>query len=281
MSGDVCMFNKFGFCKWEASCKKIHLDEICLLEECESRKCNKRHPRPCKYFSERGFCKYGSHCRFDHRPPKYIRSIVSRLEALEKENLKLLKVIEDQKEICDNNKTIKDVEKILKQIDDLKQGNDEKELAIKRLEEDIGNLKADKTQNAENLKEKAEESVQESEDIVFETLIASRKKKWAMKDRTFAECIVEKYKFNMELLDWFGDEGDGLEDLIKSHFLSSAEFLEEEAKERKITSKELKSAVEFFKSIVNRPDFTNLKFKQNLKQGRQFLGEEMKKVLSV
>ena len=112
MTGEVCMFNKFGFCKWEANCKKIHLDEICLLEECESRKCNKRHPRLCKYFSERGFCKYGSSCRFDHKPPKYIRSIVSRLEALEKENLKLLKVIEDQKEICDN-KTMKDVEKIL------------------------------------------------------------------------------------------------------------------------------------------------------------------------
>ena len=175
MTGEVCMFNKFGFCKWEANCKKIHLNEICLLEECESRKCNKRHPRLCKYFSERGFCKYGSSCRFDHRPPKYIRSIVSRLEALEKENLKLLKVIEDQKEICDN-KTIKDVEKILKQIDDLKQGNNEKELAIKRLEEDIENFKADKTQNAEKSKEKAEETVQKTEDIMFETLITSRKK---------------------------------------------------------------------------------------------------------
>ena len=91
-------------------------------------------------------------------------------------------------------------EKILKQIDDLKQCNNEKELAIKRLEEDIRNLKADKTQNAENLKEKAEESVQESEDIVFETLITSKKNKWAMKDKTFAECIIEKYKVNMELL---------------------------------------------------------------------------------
>ena len=101
-----------------------------------------------------------------------------------------------------------------------------------------------------------------------------------MKDRTFAECIVEKYKVNMELLDWFGDEGDCLEDLMKSHFLSSAEFLEEEAKERKITNKELKAAVEFFKIIVNRPDFTNQKFKQILKQGRKFLEEEMKKVSS-
>ena len=199
MTGEVCMFNKFGFCKWEASCKKIHLDEICLLEECESRKCNKRHPRPCKFFSERGFCKYGSNCSFDHRPPKYIRSIVSRVDALEKENLKLLKVIESQKEICDK-KTIKDVEEILKQIDDLKKGNEEKELAIEKLEEDIENLKAVKTQNAENLKEKAEESVQQSEDIVFETLITSKKNKWAMKDKTFAECIIEKYKVNMELL---------------------------------------------------------------------------------
>ena len=116
---------------------------------------------------------------------------------------------------------------------------------------------------------------------MFETLITSRKKKWAMKDRTFAECIVEKYKCNMELLDWFDDEGGDLEDLIKSHFLSSAEFLEEEAEERKITNKELKAAVQFFKSIVNRPDFTNKKLKQILKQGSQFLHEEMKKVLSV
>ena len=104
-----------------------------------------------------------------------------------------------------------------------------------------------------------------------------------MKDRTFAECIVEKYKINMENLDWFdeGGEGDGLEELMKSHFLTSADFLEEEAKERKITNKELKAAVQFFKSIVNRPDFTNQKFRQILKQGGQFLDEEMNKVLSV
>ena len=284
MTGEVCMFNKFGFCKWEANCKKIHLDEICLLEECESRKCNKRHPRLCKYFSERGFCKYGSNCRFDHRPPKYIRSIVSRLEALEKENLKLLKVIEDQKDVCAN-RTIKDVEKILKQIDDLKQGNKEKELAIKRLEEDIKNLKADKTQNVENSKEKAEESDQESEDIVFETLITSRKKKWAMKDRTFAEMIVKKYEFNMELCfdDEEGEDDDdsSTKDLIKSHFLSSADFLEEEAEERKITNKELRAAVQFFRNMVNRPDFTKQKFKQIVNQGRQFLSEEMTKVVSV
>ena len=92
----VCMFDKFGFCKWELNCQKIHLKETCLLEECENKsRCQKRHPRPCK-FTERGFCKYGDSCRFDHRPPKYLRSLISRLDALEKENKRLLKVIEDQ-----------------------------------------------------------------------------------------------------------------------------------------------------------------------------------------
>ena len=89
MSVIVCMFDKFGFCKWNTSCTKVHLKENCLLEECESRKCQKRHPRPCKFNTERGYCKYGENCRFDHRPPKYLRSLVSRLKALEKENKKL------------------------------------------------------------------------------------------------------------------------------------------------------------------------------------------------
>ena len=81
------MFDKFGFCKWETTgCNKVHLKETCLLEECDSRKCQKRHPKPCKFFIEGGNCKYGGGCKFDHRPPKHIRSLVSRLDALEKEN---------------------------------------------------------------------------------------------------------------------------------------------------------------------------------------------------
>ena len=92
----VCMFDKFGFCKWELKCQKIHLKETCLLEECENMsRCQKRHPRPCK-FTERGFCKYGDNSRFNHRPPKYLRSLISRLDALERENVRLLTVIEDQ-----------------------------------------------------------------------------------------------------------------------------------------------------------------------------------------
>ena len=136
MSVIVCMFDKFGFFKWNTSCTKVHLKENCLLEECESRKCQKRHPRPCKFNTERGYCKYGENCRFDHRPPKYLRSLVSRLEALEKENINLLKVIKRQDHKIDklqdkanatkDDKDEKSLERLQKQVDQLVLANKKK-----------------------------------------------------------------------------------------------------------------------------------------------------------
>ena len=296
MIREVCLFDKFSFCKNGVKCDRVHLKEVCQTRECDYRECNKRHPRPCRIFRNNGFCRFGSSCKYSHRQSKEVEDQNKEIdkqnkniESLREITSKLSNQVADQKEeIKDLKRRLLEIEtrdllRLQKQVDGLVQTNSEKEKILKEQEEELlMEVEADKTQNAENSNEKSEESVQELEEIVFETLVTSRKKKWAMKDRTFAECIVEKYKVNMELLDWFEeDEGDDLEELIKSHFLSSAEFLEEEAKERKITNKELKAAVEFFKSIVNRPDFTNQKFKQILKQGRQFIDEEMKKVMSV
>ena len=42
-------------------------------------------------------------------------------------------------------------------------------------------------------------------DIVFETIITSRKKKWALKDKKFAERIVQRYGMSMQLMDYFND----------------------------------------------------------------------------
>ena len=146
MSGQVCMFDKFGFCKWEGSCKKVHLKETCLLEECDSRKCQKRHPRPCKFFTERGNCKYGGGCRFDHRPPRHIRSLVSRLDALENENKKLLKVIENQnmkidkiteKPTSTSDDNVKGLDLIKKQIAQLILANKKKTEVIKQIDQDL------------------------------------------------------------------------------------------------------------------------------------------------
>ena len=134
-------------CKFEAKCKKVLLKETCLLEECDSRKCHMRHPRACKFFTERGCCKYGDGCRFDHRPPKYIRSLVSRLDALENENKKLLKVIENQnlkiEKMSEKNNTsssddkAKGVDLMKKQIAQLIEANKKKTEVIKQIDEDL------------------------------------------------------------------------------------------------------------------------------------------------
>ena len=40
-------YDKFSFCKNVVKCTTVHLKlkEVCLNRECDSRKCNKRHPR--------------------------------------------------------------------------------------------------------------------------------------------------------------------------------------------------------------------------------------------
>ena len=301
MAREICLFDKFSFCKNGDNCRRLHLKEVCLIRGCDYRKCEKRHPNPCKTFMLKGFCRFGTACKYSHRISKETEEQNKKIESLEEVTKKLSKQVAEQN---DEIKALKrelletesrELERLQKQIDSLVKSNDEKEKAImtvdeehlmeQEVNEDVVHVSVEEavlTEESFEAEEIKKATIEESEDIVFETLITSRKKKWAMKDRTFAECIVEKYELNMENLDWFEeDEGDCLEDLMKSHFLSSAELLEEEAKERKITNKELKAAVEFFKIIVNRPDFTNQKFKQILKQGRKFIDEEMKKVMSV
>ena len=39
----VCSFNKYGHCKFQKKCRKMHEDKIYESLECEPRKCNLRH----------------------------------------------------------------------------------------------------------------------------------------------------------------------------------------------------------------------------------------------
>ena len=61
----VCSFNKFGYCKFRNSCRKMHVYEHCENERCEIRTCRLRHPKPCRYFRDSRRCKF-SNCKFKH-----------------------------------------------------------------------------------------------------------------------------------------------------------------------------------------------------------------------
>ena len=50
MEGEVCMFNKFGFCKFQSECKREHYSEVCdQLSRCSNIKiCKKDIPQIVK-----------------------------------------------------------------------------------------------------------------------------------------------------------------------------------------------------------------------------------------
>ena len=143
MIREVCLFDKFAFCKNGVRCSRVHLKEVCLNRKCDYRKCNKRHPRPCRFFRDNGFCKFGPSCRYSHRVSSEIEESNKKIESLEKVTEKLSKQVADQDavikalklELCE----IANVELkgLRKQIGDLIESNDKKEKAIKKLEVDF------------------------------------------------------------------------------------------------------------------------------------------------
>ena len=47
MMDEVCMYNKFRYCKFQDHCKRVHFGEICQkFKTCQATKtCHKRHPK--------------------------------------------------------------------------------------------------------------------------------------------------------------------------------------------------------------------------------------------
>ena len=61
----ICLFNKFGYCKFGERCRKHHIYKICEESSCEIFSCRQRHPKDCRYFRKFGRCKF-SPCAFNH-----------------------------------------------------------------------------------------------------------------------------------------------------------------------------------------------------------------------
>ena len=78
-------FDKFSYCKNADKCLRIHPKEVCLIRECDYRRCDKRHPRPCKIFRIRGFCRFGTNCRYSHRLPKEVEDQNKKIDSLSKQ----------------------------------------------------------------------------------------------------------------------------------------------------------------------------------------------------
>lgn len=160
MIRDVCLYDKFSYCQNGVRCRRVHLKETCLIRECDYRKCNKRHPRPCRFLMLNGFCKFGSSCRYSHRLPKNVEDQNEKIKAIEEEvkaqnekiknaenkNVTLEKMVEDQKLIIGklqlqlSTQYEKEIENLKKDIEYLNVANNEREMSIKSITKSLNEL---------------------------------------------------------------------------------------------------------------------------------------------
>ena len=87
VSDIFCKFNIVGLCKFRGECPYKH-----ILENCTDEKCNKKHPRKCKFLFLKGFCKFKNECRYSQKPfaSNEIQEVRSKIEAIKMENYELL-----------------------------------------------------------------------------------------------------------------------------------------------------------------------------------------------
>ena len=106
-----CERNKFGYCRYNNTCRFRHIDEVCEKESCESEQCDKRHPKECIYFKTFNRCKFGDYCKYSHKIVDKTRDIFDlkekfdnltnmveclrkEIQYIKEENIKLKKEIE-------------------------------------------------------------------------------------------------------------------------------------------------------------------------------------------
>ena len=88
-SKPICKYFSSGFCKFRHKCLFEHVLEECKTKECDKRKCLKRHPKKCKFFFLRSFCKFKSESNYSHDidlEDKELKAVRLEIETISKEN---------------------------------------------------------------------------------------------------------------------------------------------------------------------------------------------------
>ena len=96
----LCLYNKYGYCKFSERCRRHHVNEICENNSCIISECRQRHPKTCRYFENFGRCKFFP-CAFKHEPRN---STPANEEITIKESYKLI-----ENEIKEKNRKIEEL----------------------------------------------------------------------------------------------------------------------------------------------------------------------------
>ena len=234
MTGDYCMFHKYGFCKNGDKCSKVHLKEVCLKRECESRKCDKRHPKPCKLMTHNGFCKFDDKCSYSHRLPKMVEDQNIKIKALAKiiedQNVRLEafdRLIQCQEEEIDDLKEKllenqrREIGQLQNQINLLKTKNAEKEELIKKMDKAVKELNG---KHGIEEKEMDESTLQESVLSPNSTSTSVKSEifvKNSLKHLEDMELDIKKSRKISIIREKYGSYCDKLEEELQNNELNS------------------------------------------------------------
>ena len=174
----ICNFYKYGYCKFRMSCKNKHVTLVCNDEKCNQSKCEKRHPRLCKYISIYGSCKLGSVCAYSHND----HHRKNENDRLEKKLDELIAMVQKKDDI----------------IEDLVKKNKEKEAIIDKLVKDVKELDkivkkeqiSNKVGNTSSKKNENEEPTSKSKDV---TIVSDDKKKCLRSSKKKEHEVVEEF----------------------------------------------------------------------------------------
>lgn len=86
MEGEICQYQKYGYCRFKNECNKRHLSSECEDLECKNSKgCEKRHPKRCKRYAS-GNCRF-ENCAYKHQKPTIAEDpeqLKEKLQVIEK-----------------------------------------------------------------------------------------------------------------------------------------------------------------------------------------------------
>ena len=173
---NVCLFFKYGYCKFKSNCKNKHVTQVCDDEKCVQKKCPKRHPRNCKYMTAFGSCKLGTACAYAHGKKNENDKLEQKLDQL----IEIAKKKDDDidKLIKMNNEKDKIIDTLLKKIK-------EKDDVVKNLVDDMKIIKEKVRLNEDVIKEKESSKV---------TLVSDDNKQTTSKQKMEQEKIPTENK---------------------------------------------------------------------------------------
>ena len=150
-TSSICLYNKYGHCKFGQRCRLQHVDNICDSINCDMHNCRSRHPRICTYFSQFGRCKFADYCSFLH---------VSKHDQECKIKTVKEKLLEFEKLICEKDTLIANLEN-----------------RVKAVEEEHNNLKLELNSSFENMNKLIEKAIIATTDAMVATTMQSEKEK--------------------------------------------------------------------------------------------------------